>query len=81
MPDIDPDLERLKERGWREVAAIDAALARGRLRALIGRIADVVTVGAGRVDFHGEVFTGCFQRLAERTFGHRRTADITQANK
>lgn len=31
MPEIDPTLEQLKERGWREVAAINQALAEGRI--------------------------------------------------
>lgn len=31
MPKIDPTLERYKDRGWREIAAIDAALERGEI--------------------------------------------------
>ena len=31
MPDPDPTIERLKDRGWQEIAAIDQALAEGRI--------------------------------------------------
>lgn len=31
MADVDPIIEGLKERAWREAAAIDAALADGRI--------------------------------------------------
>src|SRR3546814_13190077 len=59
---------------------VDAVAARGGDRAAIGRMADVPVAGAGRIDLDAAVEPGLAQARTQRALGHRRAADVAQAD-
>jgi len=62
-------------------AALDAALSRRRLRACVGRLAQVPIAETGRVDVEEMEHALLLGDAPEHAFGHGRAADIAETNK
>ena len=60
---------------------IHAAIARGGLRARVGRLADMPIAHAGRVDLEAVGDALFFGDAAEHAFGHGRAADIAETDE
>src|SRR5262245_30114754 len=64
-----------------QLAEVDAACARRRLRAHVGRITGVIVVRAGGIDDEIEIRRLLLDEPPEDAFRRRRTADVAHADE